>query len=167
MKISSLLATTCLILFVAPATHAASSGSAFYGDAPDEHHPWAVHDPNRPQPKVVTPGTFSTPEQPGQPPSDAIVLFDGTDLSKWESAKDGSDAKWLVQDGFMQVAGSSGDIRTKEKFGDCQLHLEWATPAAVIMFSAPGPMEVAATIIWRRRFAFAKPMAASAIDCSF
>src|SRR5438105_687343 len=131
MKISPLLATSCLILFVAPATRAASSGSAFYGDAPDEHHPWAVHDPNRPQPKVVTPGTFSTPEQPGQPPSDAIVLFDGTDLSKWESAKDGGSPKWLIKDGVMQVAPSSGDLRTKDKFGDCQLHIEWAAPKEV------------------------------------
>src|SRR5947207_10625296 len=116
MKIFSLLATTCLILFVAPATRAASSGSAFYGDAPDEHHPWAVHDPNRPQPKIVTPGSFSTPEQPGKPPSDATILFDGTDLSQWESAKDGSSAKWAVKDGVMQVVAGTGVIRTKAKF---------------------------------------------------
>src|SRR5256714_11312554 len=110
---------------------AASTGSAFYGDPPDEHHPWAVHDPNRPQPKIVTPGTFSSPDQPGKPPSDAIVLFDGADLSKWESAKDGSSAKWLVKDGVMQVLPSSGDLRTKDKFGDCQLHIEWAAPKEV------------------------------------
>jgi len=131
MKTSSLLAvlsTACLITANVPA---ASPGPAFYGDAPDEHHPWAVHDPNRPQPKVVTPGTFSSPEQPGTPPSDAIVLFDGTDLSKWESAKDGSSAKWLVTNGVMQVAPSTGVIRTKEKFGDCQLHIEWAAPKEV------------------------------------
>ncbi len=108
---------------------ASSSGAALYGDAPDEHHPWAVHDRNRPQPKVVTPGTFSSAEQPGKPPSDAVILFDGTDLSKWESAKDGSPAKWLVKDGAVQAA--SGDIRTKDKFGDCQLHIEWAAPSEV------------------------------------
>jgi len=111
--------------------HTASSGNAFYGDPPDEHHPWAIHDPNRPQPKVVTPGTFSSPERPGQPPSDAIVLFDGSDLSKWESAKDGSSAKWEVNDGVMQVVPATGDLRTKEKFGDCQLHIEWAAPKEV------------------------------------
>src|SRR5437867_2106227 len=131
MKTYPLLTTLCTILSFVSACRAASSGSAFYGDPPDEHHPWAVHDPNRPQPKIVTPGSFSSPEQPGQPPSDAIVLFDGTDLSKWESAKDGSSAKWTVKDGAVQALPSSGDIRTKEKFGDCQLHIEWAAPKEV------------------------------------
>jgi len=60
---------------------AQTSQAAFYGDPPDEHHPWSVHDHNRPQPKVVTPGSFSTAAQPGKPPSDAIVLFDGTDAT--------------------------------------------------------------------------------------
>src|SRR6185295_2342466 len=97
MKTYLAFATLCsLVSTLAPSSHAASSGAAFYGDPPDEHHPWAVHDPNRPQPKVVTPGSFSTPEQPGKPPSDAIILFDGKDLSQWESAKDGSAAKWAV-----------------------------------------------------------------------
>lgn len=105
---------------------------AFYGDPPDAHHPWAVHDPNRPQPPVVTPGSFGTQDQPGQPPSDAVVLFDGKDLSKWQSAKEGGGpAKWLVRDGTFQVEPSTGDIRTKEEFGDCQLHVEWAEPPNV------------------------------------
>src|SRR3974377_2151391 len=60
---------------------------------------WRVHDINRPHPRVVTPGSFSTPEQPGRPPSDAIILFDGTDLSHWESAKDGGHAKCQAKDG--------------------------------------------------------------------
>src|SRR5437867_4546023 len=128
MKVSSSLTIICTLLSLAAAGRAASSGQAFYGDPPDEHHPWAVHDPNRPQPKVVTPGTFSSPEQPGQPPSDAIILFDGKDLSNWESAKDGSSAKWTVSEGVMQVLTSSGDLRTKAKFADCQLHIEWAAP---------------------------------------
>ena len=119
---------SCLVL---PAAFAASSGSAFYGDAPDDHHPWAVHDHNRPQPKIVTPGSFSSPEQPGKPPADAIVLFDGTDLSGWESDNGGA-AKWLIKDGgVMQVAPGSGGIHTKEQFGDCQLHIEWAAPEKV------------------------------------
>jgi hypothetical protein len=112
------------------ATHAASAGPRFYGDAPDDHHPWAVHDGNRPQPKVVTPGSFSSPEQPGRPPSDAIILFDGADLSNWESTKDGSPAKWAVRDGYMEVT-KTGDIRSKAQFGDCQLHIEWAPPAKI------------------------------------
>src|SRR6185369_1710527 len=132
MKIYLAFTTICsLVSTLVPAGYAASSGAAFYGDPPDEHHPWAVHDPNRPQPKVVTPGSFSTPEQPGKPPSDAIILFDGTDLSQWESAKDGSSAKWVVRDGVMQVLPGSGVIRTKAKFGDCQLHVEWAAPKEV------------------------------------
>ena len=107
---------------------AAASAPAFYGDPPDEHHPWGVHDGNRPQPKVVTPGTFNAETQVSQPPSDAVVLFNGTDLSNWESAKDGSPAKWLVKDGVMEVVPKTGEIRTKEQFGDCQLHVEWAEP---------------------------------------
>jgi prepilin-type processing-associated H-X9-DG protein len=75
---------------------------------------------------VVTPGTFSSNEQPGKPPSDAIILFDGTDLSKWQGAEKGDDAKWVVKDATMEVAPKAGDIRTRQEFGDCQLHIEWA-----------------------------------------
>src|SRR3989442_439970 len=89
---------------------------------------WHVHDPDRPQPKVVTPGTFSAPETPGKPPSDAIVLFDGKDLSKWRKA-DGNPAPWNVQDGVIVCKPRSGDIFTRDEFGDIQLHLEFATPA--------------------------------------
>jgi len=93
---------------------------------------WHVHDGNRPQPPIVTPGTFSTQDQPGTAPSDAIVLFDGTDLSGWEAARDGSEAKWKVENGYMEVVPRTGDIQTKEHFGDCQLHIEWAAPAEVV-----------------------------------
>ncbi|MBI5386117.1 MAG: DUF1080 domain-containing protein [Verrucomicrobia bacterium] len=130
MKTKFTLTTLSTLLSLATAGFAASSGPVFYGDAPDEHHPWAVHDGNRPQPKIVTPGTFSSAEQPGKPPSDAIILFDGTDLSKWETDK-GAPAPWIVSNGYMQVAPGKGAIRTKEKFGDCQLHIEWAAPAKV------------------------------------
>ena len=58
---------------------------------------WRVHDGTRPQPKVVTPGTFSSEDKPGQPPSDAIVLFDGKDLSKW-IGRDG-EPQWQVENG--------------------------------------------------------------------
>jgi hypothetical protein len=84
-----------------------------------------VHDGNRPQPPVVRPG-----EQVGQPPSDAVILFDGTSTSAWVG-RDGGPAKWTVQDGYMQAAPGAGDIRTRESFGSCQLHLEWAAPATV------------------------------------
>ena len=85
---------------------------------------WAVHDIRRPLPPVVTPG-----EQPGQPPSHAIILFDGKDLSQWKSAKDGGPAKWKVENGYMQVIKETGDIVTKAAFGSCHLHIEWATPS--------------------------------------
>jgi hypothetical protein len=85
---------------------------------------WHVHDPARPKPPVVTPGATFSDEAPA--PSDAIVLFDGHDLSKWAGEK--GKPQWKVQDGFMEVAPHTGYIHTKEKFGDCQLHLEWAEP---------------------------------------
>src|SRR5690349_22275121 len=67
---------------------------------------------------------------PGPPPADAIVLFDGKDLSKWQNGK-GGEAKWkLLADGSMEVNGT-GSIRTKEEFGDVQLHVEWAAPSEV------------------------------------
>ena len=89
-----------------------------------------VHDGTRPQPPIVRPGTAGTPEQPGEPPSDAVVLFDGGDLSGWVAAK-GGEARWKVENGYLEVVPGAGDIRTREEFGDCQLHLEWASPATV------------------------------------
>jgi hypothetical protein len=130
MKYRSALVLLSASLSLPAATRAASTGPVFYGDPPDDHHPWAVHDRNRPQPAVVIPGSFSSQEQPGKPPADAVVLFDGKDLSKWESNK-GATAEWLVRDGYMEAKPSGGDIRTKEKFGDCQLHIEWACPMEI------------------------------------
>lgn len=91
---------------------------------------WAIHDLNRPQPPIVHPGAASTPESPGRPPSDAIVLFDGKDLSQWQIGS-GEPAKWKVENGYMEVAPRAGSILTRRGFGDCQLHLEWATPLVV------------------------------------
>ena len=130
MKLSSNLATACAVLALSVSVRAADQKEhQFYGDAPDEHHPWAIHDSNRPQPLIVTPGNFSNQEKPGQPPSDAIVLFDGSDISKWEADANGHvPTKWVVRDGAMECVPSSGFVRTKEEFGDCQLHVEWAAP---------------------------------------
>ena len=89
---------------------------------------WKQHDRTRPLPQIIEPGTASTQEQPGQPPSDATVLFDGKDLSKWESVKDGGPAPWKVENGYIEVAAGTGYIRTKEAFGDCQLHVEFSEP---------------------------------------
>ena len=86
---------------------------------------WHVHDPDRPQPRVVTPGaTFS---QNAPAPSDAEVLFDGKDLSKWQSHQ-GQDATWKVADGYVETAARGGGIRTRGKWADFQLHVEWAAP---------------------------------------
>jgi hypothetical protein len=74
-----------------------------------------------PVPKLVTPGNER------KPPSDAVVLFDGTDLSAWER-EDSGVAEWRVENGAMTVNGT-GNIQTKESFGDVQLHLEWRTPS--------------------------------------
>jgi hypothetical protein len=125
----------CALLWVLlslPLTSSAwtATGPVFYGDPPDNHHPWAVHDRNRPEPKRVVPGTFSAQAQPGRPPSDAVILFDGTSLAQWQS-DNGGDAPWQIINGAMQVVPDSGGIRTRERFGDCQLHIEWAAPAQV------------------------------------
>jgi hypothetical protein len=85
---------------------------------------WHLHDSDRPQPPVVTPGAASSLSAPA--PSDAEVLFDGKDLSKWQTAR-GQDASWVVQDGYMETAGRQG-IRTRGKWADFQLHVEFATP---------------------------------------
>jgi hypothetical protein len=87
---------------------------------------WHVHDPERPQPAIVAPGTFSTQEQPGKPPADAIVLFDGQDLSQWQD-KTGQPAPWRLEKGAMISAKS--DIVSKRQFGDIQLHVEFCEPA--------------------------------------
>jgi len=71
-----------------------------------------------PEPKVIEPGAE------GSGPSDAIVLFDGKDLSQWEGGE-----KWVIQDGAAISRG--GGIHTKQEFGDCQLHVEWAAPEEV------------------------------------
>jgi 3-keto-disaccharide hydrolase len=82
--------------------------------------------PPKTEPPVVTPGKTAS-----DPPSDAVVLFDGGDLSKWRSTKTNGDPKWTITNGYAQVAPGTGDIATRELFGDCQLHIEWATPAEV------------------------------------
>lgn len=88
---------------------------------------WKIHDPNRPVPPVIDPGTPSTPEVPGRPPSDAVVLFDGKDLSQWQH-NDGSPAKWKVENGYMEVVPKAGYVYTRQSFGDCQLHVEFREP---------------------------------------
>ena len=94
--------------------------------------PWHVHDPARPNPPVVTPGAT-----PGAAPSDAVVLFDGRDLSKWAHRGTGADSKrlldtkWPVRDGYFETAVGTGSLHTRESFGDVQLHVEWAAPRSI------------------------------------
>lgn len=88
---------------------------------------WKVHDPDRPMPPVVDPGPAGNPVPA---PSDALILFDGKDLSQWTDGK-GQPARWKVENGYMEVVAKTGAIRTKQNFGDCQLHVEWASPVIV------------------------------------
>ena len=88
-------------------------------------HQWKVNDVTRPHPPVVTPGATDN-----APPSDAVVLFDGTDLSHWKT-DNGSPAGWKVENGYMEVVPKSGTIHTDQAFGSCQLHVEWAEPEVV------------------------------------
>jgi hypothetical protein len=89
--------------------------------------PYHVHDPARPHPRVVTPAA-----QVGGAPSDAIVLFDGKDLSHWQMQKPAPNAPaWKLGNGYFEVVPNSGNLATKEKFGDVQLHIEWAAPTEV------------------------------------
>ena len=89
---------------------------------------WKIHDLNRPLPPIIDPGTASTQDAPGRAPSDAVVLFDGKDLSRWVD-KDGKPAKWKVENGYVEVVANTGYMFTRDSFGDCQLHVEFAEPS--------------------------------------
>jgi len=97
---------------------ALSTVSVFAADAP------GMIPPPTEEPKIIT-------ASPGVAPSDAIVLFDGKDLSKWKAANGGGETKWVVDDGNMVSVKGAGYISTREEFGDFQLHVEWATPSKV------------------------------------
>ncbi|HEY3129472.1 MAG TPA: DUF1080 domain-containing protein [Acidobacteriota bacterium] len=113
---ASMAGATCLVV----------SDLVIYLAAQDKTQ-WKIHDMNRPQPTIVTPGTESTQDSAGRPPSDAVVLFDGKDLSNWRT-DDGGPAKWKVENGYMEIAPRTGQILTRQSFGDCQLHVEWRAP---------------------------------------
>jgi hypothetical protein len=78
-----------------------------------------------PEPVKVTPGKTQA-----DPPSDAIILFDGKDASQWGDTA-GAPIKWKVENGAMTVVAKTGDIKTKQQFGDCQLHIEWRSPTEI------------------------------------
>jgi hypothetical protein len=108
---TAILALACLIGSLANA----------HGQQPGR---WKAHDTTRPKPAVVTPGR---PKLPAEPPSDAIVLFDGKDLSGWQSPG-AQPPKWIVRDGYMESVPESGYLNTARAFGDVQLHVEWSAP---------------------------------------
>jgi hypothetical protein len=98
--------------------------TAACSQTPDE---WPIHSMERPQPRVVDPGPAG---EPLAPPSDAVVLFDGTDLARWRAA-DGGPAPWKVESGYVEVVAHTGSLVTRDSFGDVQLHVEWAAPEVV------------------------------------
>ncbi len=85
---------------------------------------WKSHDMSRPRPAVVTPGAASLPLAP---PSDAVVLFDGSSLDGW-SDRSGAATKWVIRDGAIESVAGAGFLYSRQAFGDVQLHIEWATP---------------------------------------
>ena len=97
-------------------------GASCFGQERDKRTPEST-EVWEPQPKIVTPGAT-----PSAPPSDAVVLFDGSNLDQWTSVS-GDPAKWTLENGAVTVAPKTGDIRTKAEFGDIQLHIEWRSPA--------------------------------------
>ncbi len=111
-----------LFATVAGNAHPAEVGGV---NEPTTQPPSSATEAWAPVPPIIT-------AEPGQPPSDAIVLFDGSDLDAWESAKTpGQPAPWKLQQGLLVCRPDSGNIRTKAAFGDIQLHLEFRTPAVV------------------------------------
>jgi hypothetical protein len=105
----------------APATTTAAAGApgARVPTRPEETEQWT------PVPPIVTPGAN------GAPPSDAVVLFNGTSLDEWVLMKDKSPATWTLADGAMTVNKAVGGIETKRSFTDYQLHLEWRIPVGI------------------------------------
>ena len=102
----------------------------FYGDPPDNTHPWAIHDHNRPQPPRVEPA-----KNPGGAPSDAIVLFDGSIESftkNWSHTNAKRKKDWKVENGSLISVGGAGTIASKTEFSDCQLHIEWSAPSKIV-----------------------------------
>lgn len=122
----------CFFLFAITAVLAAQQDigddKRGYTDTPQlPGQPWKVHDAARPRPAKVTPGLPLLREAP---PSDAIVLFNGKDLSQWMALYRGriQEPKWRVKNGYLEIVPRTGRLVTKEKFGDCQLHVEWMIP---------------------------------------
>jgi hypothetical protein len=111
MRISITLSLVTLTALIGPDA---------FGQRPADTEVWS------PVPRIVTPGRANA-----DPPSDAIVLFDGKHLDEWVQARDGSPARWTVNGGLFTVDKSVGDIRTKRLFESYQLHIEWRIPEGI------------------------------------
>ncbi len=98
----------------------------FISCVPEQGSKWGVHDLSRPRPRVVRPG-----QTDDAPPSDAVVLFNGTDFDHWKHVSGSDQVRWKIKDNYMEVTPKTGDIETREGFGSCQLHIEWRTPEPV------------------------------------
>jgi hypothetical protein len=96
-----------------------------------------------PEPEIVTPGIENSA------PSDAIILFDGKDLSKWKNARGGGDASWIINDDNSMTVTRNGGIETLEEFGSVQLHIEWKTP---LKMEGKGQGRGNSGIIFQRRY---------------
>jgi len=130
-----------LILVAGIGLRAADPGAATPARHTKETEPftpggvWRAHDMKRPRPPVVTPPPAGDPVAP---PADAIILFDGQDLSHWTAKlARGADRgktvapQWKIESGYMESVPNGGTLICTERFGDCQLHVEWAAPARV------------------------------------
>lgn len=129
---ASTFLTVAFLGFAAVSLAAGQNPPAQSGTAPQAQSGTAPQAPRgkpedtevwQPEPKIVTPGKTNE-----APPSDAIVLFDGTNLDQWVSVKDKGPAKWKVDNGVMTVDKSTGNIETKRSFKNYQLHIEWRIP---------------------------------------
>lgn len=131
MNVVTALESVVLALFLlgAPALRAADTVAPPPGG-------WKPHDMTRPRPPVRDPGPPSAKEF-APPPAGAVILFDGKDLSAWERKSSPKDAnkstapQWKIEHGYMEIVPKGGSIVTKQTFGDCRIHIEWATPAEV------------------------------------
>jgi hypothetical protein len=122
-NVVSLVAAVAALSWVLAGATALGSQASVGGD-----FQWKYNDRSRPLPPVITPGEESTQDHVGKAPSDATVLFDGKDLSAWRMSATGGPPLWKVEKGYFVVVPGSGYMETKQSFGDCQLHVEWATP---------------------------------------
>lgn len=128
---STTRSTTTALTLTALASACSAQGVGYTDTERLPGQQWRVHDAARPNPPVIDPGP--APERPAPTPSDAVVLMgEGAGLDEWQHG-DGRDAEWIVEsDGAVRVKPGTGDIQTRQGFGSCQLHVEWATPEEVV-----------------------------------